>query len=212
MSCADCGVGCRHDPPASPPTGGTLMAGISVPCGPTATAGVAEAAEASRIAHAPRCVIRPIVNYSKREGTLQLGARRVLSGRAVGPCPAPETLPRRPLRRRQGRQFRGFGVRNTQPVAGVYSPRRGAGATRAARRPPAAAPPLARRRARRAARARRGVCRRGPPRRRGGLARVVPGARRRSMARAPSWQCHSSAAWPPRAVSAGPGSLSTVDR
>jgi len=62
--------------------GGTLMAGLSVPCGPTAAAGVAGvagvagAAAAARVAHAPQYLIRPIVGYSRggEGGALQLGA------------------------------------------------------------------------------------------------------------------------------------------
>ena len=59
-------------------SGGTLMAGLSVPCGPTAAAGgaggAAAAAAAARIAHAPEYVIRPILSYSREGGALQLGA------------------------------------------------------------------------------------------------------------------------------------------
>ena len=66
--------------------GGTLMAGLSVPCGPTAGAGgaAAAAAAAARVAHAPQYVIRPIVSYSREGGALQLGARRMARRAVLG--------------------------------------------------------------------------------------------------------------------------------
>ena len=75
-------------------SGGTLMAGLSVPCGPTAAAGGAEAAAAAaaRIAHAPQYVIRPIVSYSREGGALELGARR-MARRAVLAAAKPTAVP-----------------------------------------------------------------------------------------------------------------------
>ena len=74
--------------------GGTLMAGLSVPCGPTAGAGgaAAAAAAAARVAHAPQYVIRPIVSYSREGGALQLGAPRMVR-RAVLAAAEPTTVP-----------------------------------------------------------------------------------------------------------------------
>jgi len=210
-------------------SGGTLMAGLSVPCGPTAAAGgaggaaAAAAAAAARIAHAPEYVIRPILSYSREGGALQLGALRMATAVALWAVPAQggaaaflrlgigsEAPPESPSARclaiaSTPRQRSPHGRPPRLPH--VWPPRRGAGAARAARSPPAAAPPLGRRRKERAACPRLGVrraarrrLRRGPPRRRGRPARVVSGAGRRSK---PQRRPGSATARQPTVASAG---------
>ena len=217
-------------------SGGTLMAGLSVPCGPTAAAGgaggAAAAAAAARIAHAPEYVIRPILSYSREGGALQLGALRMATALAlwavqaqggaaaflrlgIGSEAPPESPSAWCLAIASTRAASPHGRPPRLPH--VWPPRRGAGTARAARSPPAAAPPLGRRRKERAAcprlrvsRAARRRLRRGPPRRRGRPARVVPGAGRRGM---PQRRPGSATARQPTAASSGgdsarPGSLS----